>query len=192
MFICVFSNAQQTSPGSSTDKNAGNWYQKMAWLDGLKLKPHSSVDQVEFAKQYQLHPDRWKAAFRFLKEADLAGIKPGRYPVMGDSVYVTVSESASKEFDQTKWEGHKHYADIHYMFRGKEKIGKAPIKNSKIIIPYDDGRDIAFYDTNGKIYTAGQGEFFMFFANLDAHRPGIKVEGVTNEKKIVVKIKTDD
>jgi len=173
---------------SWTKKKAIGWYNKFDWLNGLKIKPHGTVNQKEFAHQYHLHKQRWDKAFAYLKSADLSSLEPGRYPIDGNNVYAIVTTSASLDYDQTKWEMHHSYADIHYKINGEEKIGIAPVAGSSIIKAYDPIKDIAFYKAKGKFYLSDQRFFFIIFPLLDVHQPGIKVSGSDKEKKLVIKI----
>lgn len=156
-----------------------------------KLKPHASIDKVEFAKQYHAHKLWWDEAFSFLQETNLVNIKPGKYLINGDNVYATVTEGPSKLDDTTKWESHVNYHDIHYVIDGTEKIGVAPVSSASVINNYDATRDIIFYTTKGKYYTADPGNYFIFFPQ-DAHRPNLRIEGHEMVKKIVVKIRREN
>lgn len=175
------------SHGQSADK----WFNSMVWLNGLRLKPHASVDKQRFTKEYQAHKADWDKAFAFLKDSNLATIKPGKYLIDGEQVYATVTEGPEKELDSTKWEAHKIYQDIHYIIRGKEKIGIASPDKLHIQTPYNASRDVTFYTGEGKYYTAEPGSFLICFPS-DAHRPSIKVDGYETVKKIVLKIRTSD
>ncbi len=186
------SEVSNADTASWTKKKAAEWYKKLDWLNGLKIKPSGSVNQKEFAHQYHLHKQRWDKAFAYLKSTDLSSLEPGKFPIDSDEVYAIVTVSGSKDFNQTKWEAHHNYADIHYMISGEEKIGIASVNGATIVTSYDPAKDIAFYNATGKFYLANQGVFFIFFPQLDAHRPGIKVPESGKEKKIVIKVRTDN
>lgn len=174
-------------------ENIEQWYNHHEWLNGLNLTPNKSIDKKEFYKQYHASKAFWDMAFSYLKEADLASLKPGRYPLDGDNVYVIVTEAPTKVINEVSWEDHNNYADIHYIISGQEKIGVAPFSTATIKVVYDPVKDIGFYDEpKGKYYIANQGNFFIFFPQKDVHRPSIKVKGYDIVKKIVVKIKTSN
>jgi YhcH/YjgK/YiaL family protein len=99
-----------------------------------------------------------------------------------------VTEGPTKDFDKSAWESHRNYIDLHYVIKGKEKIGAASVATATVTNPYDASKDIANYNTEGKFYVAEPGEFFLFFPS-DAHRPGIKTDGSDSDKKLVIKIK---
>ncbi|MEP7258964.1 MAG: YhcH/YjgK/YiaL family protein [Flavitalea sp.] len=129
---------------------------------------------MEFAKQYHANTLFWDEAFAFLKNTDLAAIKPGKYSIDGDNVSVTVYEGPSRLPDTTQWELHRKFEDIHYIFTGKEQIGIAPDSSATLIKDYDTSRDIAYYKAKGKFYSIPAGTFFIVFTH-DVHQPGLKV-----------------
>lgn len=71
-----------------TKKEASKWYNSQEWLNGLQLKPHTSFDQEEFAKQYHSNKKGWDKAFAYMKETDLKSLTPGRHQIDGENVYV--------------------------------------------------------------------------------------------------------
>lgn len=190
-FTCVLLisiNLQAQSDTSWTSKKSAKWFNRNEWLQGLKLKPHKSVNKQEFAKQYHHNKERWDKAFAFMKETDLANLKPGKYPIDGENVFATVTEGPTKDTSRTRWEAHKVYQDIHYVISGKEMIGITPVSPAVIIIPYDSAKDVGFYSAKGKYYKSDKKVFFIVFPG-DAHRPGIKVDGFPIVKKIVIKVR---
>ncbi len=168
----------------STNSNAA----KVAYLNLEQLKPHTSIDKVEFAREYHAHKLWWDQAFAYMKNTDLASLKPGDHPIVGEDVYARITEGPLKNIDSTKWEAHKNYIDIHYVITGREKIGIGPLSSATIAVPYNSTRDISFYEGKGKYYTAEPGTFFIAFPK-DIHRPGLEVDGKGTEKKLVIKIK---
>jgi YhcH/YjgK/YiaL family protein len=192
LLILMVSLLQYDSMAQSTqwtNKTATEWIKSNKWFVGSRLlTPHSSIDKVEFARQYEANKSWWDKGFAYLKETDLASLKAGRYPIDGDNVFALVTEGPPKEFDSSRFESHKNFIDIHYVISGKEKIGAATISAVKITQEYMPERDLTFYSGNGKYYEADQSGFFVFFPKT-AHRPGIKVDGYNAVKKIVIKIR---
>jgi YhcH/YjgK/YiaL family protein len=184
-FLITHTQAQETQMSS---KEINNWYKEKKWMNGLSRVPHKSVNKVEFARQYQGNKEWWDKAFAYLRETDLANLKPGRYPIDGENVFAIVSEGATKELDKTKWEAHQNYQDIHFVITGKEKIGITPVASASISTEYDASKDIAFYNSKGKYYLSDPNNFFIVFTQ-DAHRPGVRAEGVDTVKKVVVKVR---
>jgi YhcH/YjgK/YiaL family protein len=192
-FFVVFSlislsGYSQISNGETwTKEKAIHWMKSGVWENGLRVKAHPSVNPEEFAYQYHKNRALWDKAFAFLSRKDLDTLSPGTYPIDGENVFAIISEYVPKDFEQTKWESHRKYIDLHYVIRGKEKIGVAPVSQAKVTEVYNETKDIAHYETPGKYYIAEPGTFFLFFPQ-EAHRPGIKADGSSPVKKLVIKI----
>lgn len=187
-FLLTSSVLQAQSGNKMTKWETSKWYNSHELLNGQQLKPHKSVDQKELAMQYQANRVWWDKAFEFMKENDLTKLEPGTYPIDGENVYAMVTEGPGKDFEQGKWESHRHYNDIQYVIRGRERIGIAPVSSLTIIDPYDNSKDIVFYSGKGEYYIANSKIFFIFFPQ-NAHRPGIKLYE-DKIKKIVIKVRT--
>lgn len=50
---------------TSGNRETANWFKSKKWLSGLKVKPHESIDQEEFARQYQNNQKNWDKGFAF-------------------------------------------------------------------------------------------------------------------------------
>ncbi|RYD96201.1 MAG: DUF386 family protein, partial [Sphingobacteriales bacterium] len=156
-------------------------------LSGLSMRPHPSINAAEFSRQYSANPALWDKAFAFLRTRKLNELAPGKYPLAGDSVFVSVTYGPEKVFDSTKWEAHRKYIDLQYIIEGQEKMGVAPLASAREVMAYNEAKDVANYSAEGSFHIADPGQFFLFFPQ-DVHRPNIKVaEG--NVRKLVVKIK---
>ena len=112
----------RSSVAQTTPKEIDKWYNSKVWLNGLKRKPAGTINKAELAKQYRANKARWEKAFTYLKATDLKALKPGRYPVDGDDIYINVTEGPSKNKEDVSFEAHKNYADIHCVISGKELI----------------------------------------------------------------------
>ena len=56
------------------------------------VSPHSSIDVLEFAKQYHARMNWWTKVFDFIQYNDLDTLKAGKYKLDGDNVIYTVLE----------------------------------------------------------------------------------------------------
>lgn len=204
----------QTSP-SWNKKRASQWYGRHEWLADAKpaktpvqydqfgraientataapkrqLKPHPSIDQVQFAEEYHARKMWWDKAFAFIRNTDLDTLTPGDHPIVGQDVFARVTEGPLKKIDSSRWEAHKNYHDIHFVIKGREKIGIGPLAGAALVEPYNSVRDISFYTGTGKYYTAEPGTYFIAFPN-EIHRPGLEVDGKGTEKKLVIKVRS--
>ncbi|WP_295674853.1 YhcH/YjgK/YiaL family protein [uncultured Mucilaginibacter sp.] len=179
--------AQQPDAATAV-KKASKWVKSRVWAPELKIKPDKSVNSIEFKKQYESNKPLWDKVFSFLSDSKLSTLAPGRYPVDGDNAYATISAGPPKNIDDVKWEAHQKYIDLHYVINGKVKLGVCPLSLAQLTEPYDDKKDAAHYNAEGKYYTATPQNFFLFFPT-DVHRPDIKVKGFDTLKKLVIKIR---
>ena len=180
-------SAQSISQNWSAHK-AKKWFKKKEWLQGLPIKPHASIDKVQFARQYHSNQGQWDKAFAYLKTTDVKNLANGRHVIDGDNVYAIVTEAPTKDYDKTAFESHRKYIDLQYVITGEENMAKAPVPSVTVSKPYDPSADIAYYTGEGKVYTVPAGSFMIFFPT-DAHRPNITPGGNKVVKKIVIKIK---
>jgi YhcH/YjgK/YiaL family protein len=185
-----FTNVKWIAPSGKTENLLASANsikdESMTALNSLPIKPHPSIDLTEYKRQYNANRELWIKAFDYLRNNDLASLPVGRLKLAGDSVTVSVTNAPDKAFDSTKWESHQKFIDIQYIISGKEKMGVANASQAKVVKAYDEGRDVANYETEGQFYVADPSQFFIFFPQ-DAHRPSIKVEE-GDVKKIVIKV----
>src|SRR5687768_16110657 len=107
-------NAQST-PENPTKRQAKKWFKKGEWLNGLQLKPSSSINYMEFYRQYHANKTYWDKAFEFLRTQNLATLPNRRQNIDGDNVYALVTENPTKDYDSTMWETHRKYIDLQYV-----------------------------------------------------------------------------
>jgi biofilm protein TabA len=188
LFLGALHVYSQTSPNHWSEHKTKKWFKKKEWLNGLNIKPHSSIDKSAFAKQYHLSQAAWDEAFAYLKNTDLKTLSNGRHVIDGENVYAIVTEAPTKDYDKTAFESHRKYIDLQYVITGEEKMAKAPVTSVTVSKPYDEATDLANYTGEGKIYTVPAGTFMLFFPT-EAHRPNITPGGNKVVKKIVIKVR---
>ena len=155
------------------------------------LPPVRVSIQKNFSNNISKNNTWWDEAFTFLKNQNLADIKPGVYVIDSGNVTATVSESETKEIDSVKWEAHRNFNDLQYIIKGKAKMGVAPSADhsATLIVPYSNTKDVEnFTNDGGEYYDADPGTFFIF-SPQEMHRPAIKVQGYDVVKKIVIKVR---
>ena len=191
-FFGLTGSKNDSDPTSWSNKRIDTWFAKMEWSGGWTVTPDTSINKRDFAVYYFRNKARWRKAFKFLMNSDLAKLELKRYDIDGDNLYAIVSEYMSKNEETTKFEAHRKYIDIQYVISGKEIMNVAPLKTvNDVVEQYDAAKDIEFMTTNKVInYTASPSNFFIFFPN-DAHRPGLKSGVSSPVRKIVIKVKAD-
>jgi biofilm protein TabA len=188
--VSCFIGGAAFAQNNLTEKTAAEWVKKGEWRNGFKLKPYNGLDNAEFAKQYHKNKALWDKAFCYLRAVNLDTLSVGKHLIDGENVFATVTDAATKPFEQTAWESHRKYIDLHLMIRGKEKIGVMDPATAKVTDAYDAAKDLAHYDAsaNGTYYIADPETLLIFFPQ-NAHRPGIHADGYDKVKKLVIKIR---
>ena len=180
---------------TQNNKSLGKWYSEHDWLNGLQLKPHKSINQQEFSRQYHLNKTWWDEAFEFLKTHDLDNLKPGNYIIDTGNVIASVSELPAKDKEQVNFEAHRNFNDLQYIIKGKAKMGIAPISDTQAIVtrPYSTRGDTETFEISGgeKYYMAQPGSFFIF-SPKEIHKPAFKLDGYKIVKKIVIKVRVPE
>lgn len=177
-----------TNPAKWTDDEVNAWFEKKEWSGGWNIAPDASVNRRNFAVYYHKNPRHWEQAFHFLKSANLIDLPLGKQELEGEHLFVSVAEYYGKQKPDALYESHKKYVDIQYVIKGEEIMGLTTLDKVAVRDPYNEAKDITFYDFDGGDYLKATPEnFFMFFPE-DVHRPSITTGDSVLIKKIVVKI----
>jgi len=189
--LISISGIKAQSDNLQKECEVNTWFNRGEWLNGLKLKPHSATDKLEFNKQYHVNKAGWDKAFAFMKDHNLDSLKTGKYVIDGENVFADITDKPSSELKDAKWHSHRLYCDIIYVIHGQEKIGIASIKGAPVLIPFSKKGDSQFYNQymKGNYYNSNPDTFFILLPS-DVHRPFIQVEGCTYVKRIRIKIKS--
>lgn len=146
---------------------------------------------ITLAEKYDYLSDKFKKAFTFLRETDLASLPIGRTEIDGDEVYASVQSYTTMTVEECAFESHLKYFDVQYVVEGEECFGYEPVKNLTPSMDYDAERDLIFYnepdDAGSVILKAGD---FAIVPPEDGHAPRrMTKNGPCPVKKIVVKVK---
>ena len=77
---------------------------------------------------------------------------------------------------------------MQFLLEGKETVYYADIESMKEAVPYDEAKDIAFYEAGGQPARIEEGMFYAAFPH-DGHMPCRDLDGTQNYRKIVLKIR---
>lgn len=105
--------------------------------------------------------------------------------------YVNVDTYITKEINPVGFEAHRQYIDIQFLLEGVEEVRVRNLNELECTMPYDEQRDVAFYQAKAGEATQvrlGNGYFVALFPE-DAHEPQHCVGEPMKVKKLVVKIK---
>lgn len=145
-------------------------------------------DSIENAELYYGLGEKFKKAFEFLKNSDLANLPQELIEIDGDNVFALPQRYLTKNETDARWESHRKFIDIQYVVFGSENMGFVLEDYLDEVEPYDDEKDVEFFSGDGDYVQVNEGEFVIFFPD-DAHKPGLKVGSNEEVYKIVIKIK---
>lgn len=103
--------------------------------------------------------------------------------------HVSVAEFTSLDpQQQTRFEAHRKYADIHVVLAGKERIDIASLEALQPVTDFDTESDIGFHEGSATATVVLEPGWFVVCFPHDAHRPGISVDGPSPVRKAVGKL----
>jgi YhcH/YjgK/YiaL family protein len=136
----------------------------------------------------KLSPDL-AIAIDYILVTDFSRLGPGRYEVVGESVFAIVNEYVTKPAVECEPESHREYIDIQVMLEGSEKFGYAPLLDNQPSTGFLPDNDVAFYTLTGLDYiTLYPGRFIVFFPS-DIHQPELFTDRPQPVKKLVMKVR---
>lgn len=140
-------------------------------------------------KNIDKYPNISKKTADFLKS--LTSKTPTGHYEIDETSYANIDIYKTKTFDNCKFEAHKKYIDIQMLLVGKEELDYMPVESLKISEPYDENRDVMFFENSDKKPDTLQLEPFKFamIYPYEAHKPQMNTGNTSQEvKKVVVKI----
>lgn len=130
-----------------------------------------------------------ESVFEYLERHDLASLPLGCTPIEGDDVFALVLEGPSRPAQEVRFEAHRRYINIQCAIEGQEAIGYAPRGSLATIEPYDNVKDVEFFDAPASdTRIALRPGRFAVFAPEDGHQPGCDLDGRHTVRKVVVKV----
>ena len=132
-----------------------------------------------------LHP-LFPRVFEYIRNTDLLALAPGRYPVVGEQLFVIVENVAGRTREAAKLECHRRYIDIQLVLEGTDEMGwKALADCVQPVSDYSAEKDIRFFhDAPASWIATPPGAFCIFFPE-DAHAPLVSVGNI---RKVIFKI----
>ena len=97
---------------------------------------------ILLAEKYDYLSEKFKKAFTFLRDTDLAALPVGNVPIDGNEVYANVQSYSTMDAADCPFESHKEYFDVQYVVEGEECFGYEPVENLIPSVEYDaEGSD---------------------------------------------------
>ncbi len=158
------------------------------WIQTLSMQPNGTINEIRFVEQYGKNRELWDKLFGFIQENDLLELEIGKYPIDGEKCFAIISEYDTKSVDEAKIEAHKKYIDLQYVIAGEENIGLVSTENASVKTPYNDVKDVMFYDSEKVEYHLATNDTFFLFFPGEPHQPGMHANEKSHVKKLVIKI----
>ena len=132
-----------------------------------------------------LHP-LFPRAFDYIRNTDLLTLAPGRYPIVGEQLFIIVESVPGRTREAAKLECHRRYIDIQLVLEGLDEMGwKALADCTQPVSDYSAGKDIRFFhDAPASWVATPPGAFCIFFPE-DAHAPLVSASHI---RKAIFKI----
>ncbi|MDD6263375.1 MAG: YhcH/YjgK/YiaL family protein [Eubacteriales bacterium] len=146
------------------------------------------VDSVKNIGRYAGLGKNFETAIRFIQQSDIENMRPMDFQLDGTHVYGFVKEFPLKTPQEVKLEAHRRYADIQLVLGGKEAIYIAETDRLSPCVPYDEEKDIAFYDGEDQFPLHLEPMQFGIFFPWDAHRPCCLSGDADCSLKLVIKV----
>ena len=132
--------------------------------------------------------EKYEKAFAFLRRADLKTLPVGRYELDGEDVYAIVSDNTLKAIGEVQRpEFHRRYADVQAPLTGEEVFGLPALPDDVAHGPFDDAKDIAFFDAPCPVRPVRPGECLVIPPCV-AHAPCLTDAPGTRVRKAIVKV----
>ena len=136
-----------------------------------------------------------KAALTYLTGLDsnfLSG-KPAGYAekeeIRGKDVYAIHQVNRTKPANFARFEAHRKYIDLQYIWEGQEIISITSADNLTVITLYDEEKDIIFYKYFRSATLVMKPRMFAILYPCDVHAPGMVFKKQQLVRKTVVKVK---
>ncbi len=134
-----------------------------------------------------VHP-RFKGAFRWIAENAKPDAQDGRFQLEGDKLVGLIQHYNTRPFNSKNFEAHKKYIDIQYIISGSEKIHIENLDQMTVSVPFDETKDVGFFEGKGYDVTMNPGDFMIIWPH-EAHVPGADAStSSTPIHKIVMKV----
>ena len=135
-----------------------------------------------------IHPNLDLALER-LTEEFLASVGSERVEIKGGEVYATRFTYQTLPEEETFFEAHRKYLDIHLMLSGSERVELA---SPAALEQFDHQGDFYAYRGEGRhSLILSPGDFLVVFPD-DAHKIKMRVDGRATVSKAVFKIKINE
>lgn len=166
------------------------------------------VGTLDHSEQYYVLGERIKQALEFLKTHDIREMEDGRYAIDGTAlsksslldlsakekqgIFVLVQRYETRTIDDTWFEGHKKFLDLHYVAEGCEYFCYTPLARAgKPVTEYDEVEDDFLYNRDYETAVLMKPGDFVIVYPEDVHMPQRKALFPCKVTKACIKIAID-
>ncbi len=141
------------------------------------------------SSRYAAPAPHFDAAFAFLRTL-AADFPLGRHDIAGDDCFALVQTYTTKPIADAKFEAHRKYIDIQFIQSGQETLLWAPLAGLAETKAYDPEKDYALFaaPAHATPIRLHAGDFAIFYPE-DAHAPTLQLDGPTEVRKVVIKVR---
>lgn len=147
------------------------------------------LDTLDHAALYETLNSRFAKTFEWLRNFD--GTQAlGRHDIDGDHCFALVQTYETKSMEKAKFEAHRKYIDVQFIYSGRETILWAPLSAMKEeTMAYTDEKEAALWKLIPDVTPLHMsGGHFAILYPQDAHAPCIEWEKPEQVLKVVVKV----
>ena len=130
----------------------------------------------------------WETALSWI-QSDASNLPDGEHEIQHRDIYANIMSVTTLKPEDTFFEVHEEYIDIHYCLSGGESIGYAPVSDL-IEKELNKEKDYQLFLPTEKmsLCTLQSHDFAIFFPQ-ELHMPRLQNGINTSVKKVVIKIK---
>jgi len=146
------------------------------------------LDDLRRADLYAALSLDLRSALAYLRATDFSQVADGKYPVGDGGITAIVMRYRTKPPAEAVWESHRKNIDVQYIVQGRERCGYVALESAPPVkTPYNDEKDVLFYEPGRDEFTLSAGQFAVFFPH-DIHAPSLSDGEPGDVLKVVVKV----
>ena len=144
------------------------------------------TDHIRNRDKYYFLGEDYKLALDYFAALTGEPFEDEDIPIGNGNSSIKARNLMTKTVEDSSFEAHRVFADIHFVVDGKEKIGYTDLKKLEPKT-YDKEQDLAFLDGTGDFITLLPGYFLIAFPE-DGHMPCVCVDEPEPIAKMIAKI----
>lgn len=149
------------------------------------------ASHLTLADKYNYLDEKFKSAYRWLRQNDAAKLPDGRYDI-SEGVYAMVQRYETLPKAKCRYEAHKEYFDIQYLAAGHECFGVATLTDKARPTESNAAGDCYFYAEPELSTEVNLGPGDLVIVSPDElHMPRCLYQQAENVVKVVIKVKVN-